>query len=104
VAFAIAAIVAILDPGLVVLGGSIGSEPGFAEPVRRHVADVLVEPPRICTSELGDRAPLLGAVAVAVDHAREQLLREVRRTVSPAWQATVATSWNGVATVREEAG
>ena len=77
-AFAIASVSAVLDPGLVVLGGGLGANPGLLEPVRRHVAAMLPDPPEIVTSTLGDRAAFHGAVAVALDAVREEILREMR--------------------------
>lgn len=84
-AFAIAAIVAVLDPALIVLGGGVGSNPGLLDPVRRQVTGMVAEAPRIATTALGDRGSLLGAIAVAIDHARGQLLGELRRVGQPSW-------------------
>ncbi len=78
-AFGIAAIVELIDPALIVLGGGLGANPALLEPVRRHVAAIVVEPPDIVTTSLGGRASLMGAVAVALNAVRDQLLREVRR-------------------------
>jgi predicted NBD/HSP70 family sugar kinase len=103
IAFAIAAIVAVLNPGLVVLGGSVGANGGLLEPVRRRVAELVLQPPRIETSALGDRATLLGAVAVAIDRAREQLLGEVRRTVGGNWDMSPASQSDGPAKQEETA-
>jgi predicted NBD/HSP70 family sugar kinase len=78
-AFGIAAIVALIDPAVVVLGGGLGANPGLLEPVRRHVATMVQAPPEIVTSSLGGRASLMGAVAVALNAVRDQLLQDVRR-------------------------
>jgi len=65
VALGIAAVVAVLDPELVILGGEIGAIPGLLEPVREEVDLLITESPRIETSPLGDRGPLLGALEAA---------------------------------------
>jgi predicted NBD/HSP70 family sugar kinase len=77
VALAIAAVAAVLDPRLVVLGGGIGSNPVLLEPVRRHVARIFPRRLDVRTSALGDRAAFLGAVAVGLRAARQSLLAEV---------------------------
>ncbi|MBQ0906931.1 ROK family protein [Micromonospora sp. U21] len=65
IALAVVAVTAVLDPEAVVLGGGIGSRVELVEPVRRWVAALSADVPAIKTSQLGDRAGLLGAVAVA---------------------------------------
>ena len=64
-ALGIAAVVAILDPELVILGGEIGAMPGLLGPIREEVDLMVTEAPRIETSPLGDRGPLLGALQAA---------------------------------------
>lgn len=81
IALAIASIVAVLDPRLVVLGGGVGTNPGIVDPVRRQLARLLPRPPVVEISSLEDRAPFFGAVAVALQVAREQLLLEARGNV-----------------------
>ena len=71
---AIAAVCAILDPELVVLGGGIGSSPLLLSPVRGAVAMLVPISARIETSLLGERGGLQGAIAVALDAARTTLL------------------------------
>jgi predicted NBD/HSP70 family sugar kinase len=65
VALAIAAVVAVVAPELVLLGGGVGSVPGLLEPVRAHLVRLIAEPPRVETSRLGDRAELVGAIELA---------------------------------------
>lgn len=79
VAFVTAAVSAIVDPSLVVLGGGVGANANLLEPVRRHLAQMLPDPPQIVTSTLGDRASLFGAIAVALDALRTRLLGEGHR-------------------------
>ena len=71
---AIATVSAILDPELVVLGGGIGSSPLLLSPVRGAAASLVPITARIETSQLGDRAALQGAVAMALNTARTSLL------------------------------
>jgi predicted NBD/HSP70 family sugar kinase len=73
---AIATVCAILDPGLVVLGGGIGASPLLLRPVRGAAAALVPITARIETSLLGDRAALQGAIAVALQAARAQLLTQ----------------------------
>jgi predicted NBD/HSP70 family sugar kinase len=76
-ALGIAAVVAVLDPELVVLGGGIGSDPVLLEPIRANLARLLPQTPDVQTSALGDRAALYGAIAVGLRSARQALLAEV---------------------------
>jgi predicted NBD/HSP70 family sugar kinase len=65
VALGVAAVVAVSDPELVILGGGVGANPGLLEPVRRHLARLSGAAPRVECSQLGERAPLLGALEAA---------------------------------------
>jgi predicted NBD/HSP70 family sugar kinase len=74
---AVANIVAVLDPALVVLGG-LGGELGDAgelllEPVRRVVSRIVPNLPSIELSSLGDDAQLVGAVYSAMETAEGRL-------------------------------
>src|SRR6476646_1489905 len=73
---AIATVCAILDPELVVLGGGIGASPLLLRPVRGAAAALVPITARIETSLLGDRAALQGAIAVALQAVRAQLLSQ----------------------------
>src|SRR5947209_11880772 len=73
---AIATVCAIIDPELVVLGGGIGSSPLLLRPVRGAAAALVPITARVETSQLGDRAALHGALAVALHAARGQLLSQ----------------------------
>jgi predicted NBD/HSP70 family sugar kinase len=66
---------AVFDPELVVLGGGIGSNPLLLPTVRDTVAAHVPFPPRIETSALGAAASLTGALFVALEAARAELLR-----------------------------
>jgi glucokinase len=77
VAAGVAAVVAVVDPELVVLSGGVGVVPGLLEPVRAHLAALVERPPAIVTGALGARAPLIGAVALALELAgRDVAARE----------------------------
>ena len=67
VALGIAAISAVTDPELVVLSGGVGAIGALLEPVREHVATLCARPPPIVTGLLGERAPLVGAIGLALD-------------------------------------
>jgi predicted NBD/HSP70 family sugar kinase len=71
---AIATVCAILDPGLVVLGGGIGASPLLLPSVRGSAASLVPITARIETSLMGERAALQGAIAVALNTARTMLL------------------------------
>jgi predicted NBD/HSP70 family sugar kinase len=73
---AIATVCSILDPELVVLGGGIGASPLLLRPVRGAAAALVPITARIETSLLGDRAALQGAIAVALQAVRAQLLSQ----------------------------
>jgi predicted NBD/HSP70 family sugar kinase len=73
VAKAICAIITVVDPGLVVLGGGIGQAPGFAAAVTaelRRIAPVL---PEIRVSALGTSAVVDGCLASGADLAWRRL-------------------------------
>ncbi|WP_030753400.1 ROK family protein [Streptomyces sp. NRRL S-31] len=79
VAHTVAAAAAVLDPDLVVLGGGVGhSVDLLLRPVREHLRTLTPLRPRIAPSRLGEDAVLLGAVATALDTARNLVFE--RRT------------------------
>ena len=75
IALAIASVVSVVDPELVVLGGSIGANPLLLDPVRAAAVRLIRRAPRIERSALGSTAALHGAVAEAITVARTRLLR-----------------------------
>ncbi|GIH29518.1 sugar kinase [Acrocarpospora phusangensis] len=82
IAHALAGVTAVLDPELVVLGGGIGAQAGdlLAGPVAERLhALVALRPPRIEVSSVGRDAVLLGALAVGLAAARDQVFE---RTVT----------------------
>jgi predicted NBD/HSP70 family sugar kinase len=69
----VAASVGVIDPGLVVLGGGIGSHPLMLPDVRETVQR-LSYPTQIQTSILGADATVLGIEKIAADHACDLLV------------------------------
>ncbi|MGW7524363.1 ROK family protein [Streptomyces sp. NPDC054783] len=79
IAHTVAAAAAVLDPDLVVLGGGVGhSVDLLLRPVQEQVRALTPLRPRIAPSRLGQDAVLLGAVATALDTARDLVFE--RRT------------------------
>lgn len=72
IAAAIAAVIAVLDPELVVLGGGIGARLEMVELVRSHLPRCTPFPPRLEASALGNRATLIGAIGVAVGRMHDE--------------------------------
>lgn len=73
VARAVGAVIAVLDPELVVIGGGIGHNVDLIiDPVRQRLADFgPLEPPAIRISALGTDAILMGGLASALNQARD---------------------------------
>ncbi|MBV8647315.1 ROK family transcriptional regulator [Paludibacterium sp.] len=72
IAWALKAIIPILDPALVVFGGGIGRNSKLLLPkIRQHLAEFLLIPlPEFAVSTTGTDAVLLGAIEHGLDHAR----------------------------------
>ncbi|HXZ99760.1 MAG TPA: ROK family transcriptional regulator [Candidatus Binatia bacterium] len=71
-ATAIAAVAAVVDPELVILGGGIGSELTLLrDPMERRIHQLTPFHPQVVVSDLGDEAVLLGAIATALEMAGE---------------------------------
>jgi predicted NBD/HSP70 family sugar kinase len=76
-AVVVAAVAAIVDPGLVVLGGGIGANADVLLPqLEEAVAGLTPLRPPIVLSDLGADAIVLGAIATALDAARELVFTE----------------------------
>jgi predicted NBD/HSP70 family sugar kinase len=73
VAAHIAPIAAVTDVGLVVLGGGIGANAELLQGVRPLLAEWLPFPPRLEISSLGDAAVLMGALAVGLRSALDNV-------------------------------
>lgn len=76
VAQGLATVVSLLDPGLVVLGGGIGSRAGIARRVAERLERLVPMPCTVVPSQLGHRAGLVGALALGAREARGALARK----------------------------
>lgn len=76
-AHAIATVLAILDPALIVLGGGIGLNIDLLhDPIERCLRAITpIQPPRIVASKLGIEATLFGALITALETAREHVFQ-----------------------------
>ena len=72
-AHAVAAVAAVIDPALVVLGGGIGDNADLLlDPLRAALHRITPLRPELVPSQLGGDAVLRGAIATAVTAARER--------------------------------
>ena len=79
VGIAVANLSLVLDPSLIVLGGSLASHgPSLVRAVRRIVEQRVPTPAQVVPTTLGEEAPLWGALLVADDAARERLRLALR--------------------------
>ncbi|KUP91571.1 ROK family transcriptional regulator [Tritonibacter horizontis] len=76
IARAIAAMVAIVDPSVVVIGGSIGARTELLDRVRGCVAQCYPRPVTVEKSTLGDHAALAGGASIALSHLHISLFAE----------------------------
>lgn len=74
VAKAICAIVTVVDPDLVVLGGGIGQAPGFADAVTAGLRAIAPAMPELRVSALGTDAVVDGCLAAGLELAWQRLL------------------------------
>lgn len=85
---AIATVTPVLDPEMVILGGGIGRNGDLlVEPIERELRQLLPFRPRVAVSALGDDAVLRGAVAIALEVARDRVFAR-----SPMRHAQAATA------------
>ena len=71
-AHAVAAIAAMIDPALVILGGGVGDNADLLlDPIYASLAELTPLRPTIAPSALGGDAVLIGAIATAVERARD---------------------------------
>jgi predicted NBD/HSP70 family sugar kinase len=89
-ALAIATVAPVIDPELVILGGGIGRNGDLLlEPIERELRQLLPFRPRVAVSALGEDAVLRGAVATALEAARDRVFartpaRQVQESEIPA--------------------
>jgi predicted NBD/HSP70 family sugar kinase len=74
VARAVAAVSLVADPDLIVLGGGIGSAPGFAEAVASELRKLVPTAPDVRVSAMGGEATVEGALRLAIDIGWRQVL------------------------------
>jgi predicted NBD/HSP70 family sugar kinase len=77
VARLLCAVVTVVDPALIVLGGGIGQAPGFAAEVTRELRDMAPVMPEVRVSALGTEAVVDGCLAAGTDLAWAQLTAAV---------------------------
>lgn len=76
-ALAIAAVMAILDPEMVILGGGIGRNLDLLRaPIEHRLEEITPLRTRLVASELGDEAVLLGTIATALTVARDLVFQQ----------------------------
>ncbi len=76
-ALVVGTIAAILDPEFVLLGGGVGSNIDLLRPpLERRLAELTPLGPRVAEGQLGQDAIVLGAVASALDTARDLVFEE----------------------------
>jgi predicted NBD/HSP70 family sugar kinase len=80
VARALGAVVAVVDPELIVLGGGIGRAPGFADEVAGRLAEFSPIVPEIRPSALGEDAVVDGCLAVGSEQLWEHVLSSRSQT------------------------
>ena len=100
VAKAIGAVITVVDPALIVLGGGIGRAPGFAEAVSAELRGLAPALPEIKVSALGTSAVVDGCLAAGNELAWRQLTAQVAPAPSeviamPAQAEPLATSPDG---------
>ncbi len=76
IARASASIVAVLDPSLIVMGGSIGARDELMHRIRRFAAQCYPREIEIQPSKLGPHAALAGGVSIALSHLHISLFAE----------------------------
>ena len=73
VARALLALMALIDPDMIVLGGSVGARAEFIARVAKHVQRAWPRPVELVRSQSGGRAGLLGALELARRHMLEEM-------------------------------
>ncbi len=72
IGLAASAVVAVLDPQILVLGGSLGARPELAARVAAVLGSLAPRPVEVRTSTLGSRAGVVGALSVALRRLHEE--------------------------------
>lgn len=80
IAYAIACVIAVTEPEVVILGGGIAlSGEALLEPLTAQLRRIAPFSPPVVLSSIGDDATLLGAIAVGSDRARDLVFTEATR-------------------------
>lgn len=76
---ALTSIIAVLDPGLIVLGGGVGSNVDvLLTPIQQRLGELLaLDPPPIKVSAVGRESVVLGGLAAGLDAARDVVLAQI---------------------------
>jgi predicted NBD/HSP70 family sugar kinase len=72
-ALAVVAVTAIIDPKMIVIGGSIGGRPEIVEAVRSLLTRLMTTPFGVEASALGNRAGIAGALAIGINNIHNAL-------------------------------
>lgn len=73
IATSLLAVHAVLDPGTIILGGSIGARRELKDRILAYLARCMAEPVPVEISALGSRATLIGAIGSAIDGVHRSL-------------------------------
>lgn len=89
IAYVLACVTAVVDPGLVVLGGGVGLNADLLlEPVARHLRELSPFSPRIESSRCGSDAELFGAASLASERARDSVFAAAASVSEPTDQGS----------------
>ena len=91
----LAAIAAVLDPELLVLGGGIGSRPGFAAAVETQLELLALRVAPLRRSALGDRATTVGALALGLRSVHQAILGPVHAPAAITLPGAPVPRWKG---------
>ena len=91
VARAVCAIITVIDPQLVVLGGGIGQAPGFAAAVSAELAHMAPVMPEVRVSALGTDAVVDGCLASGAELAWQRLTAQLSPSLGPETVAFAAS-------------
>jgi len=95
VARLLCAVVTIVDPELIVLGGGVGQAPGFAEAVTAELRSIALVMPEVRVSALGTDAVVDGCLASGADLAWTQLTGNAASPPGPAASPSAALTAAG---------
>ncbi|MGY3670919.1 ROK family protein (plasmid) [Marinovum sp. KMM 9989] len=97
VARMIATIGAVVDPSMVVLGGSIGQRNELQDLIKTALSDCFPNPIDLRRSALGDYAALVGGAAVGLSHLHHTLFAAGLNNVEIALPQLSAPAWKDIA-------